>query len=100
MSYLHILKDKREETWHLKDGYSDSLHRHVDLDSRAIISILGNQPAGRYIDVSGQLGRQLMALAKKFWKRHDKEEPLFVGKWSMVQHIFPSDQRMEKENPS
>lgn len=90
MSYLHILKDKREETWHLKDGYSDSLHRHVDLDNKAILSILGNRLEGRYINVSGQLGRQLMALAKKFWKNPGKEETLLVRKWCP---------RMEEESP-
>lgn len=94
MSYLHIFKDEKEETWHLKDGYSDSLHRHVDLDDKAIICFLGKQLAGRTIDASGQLGRQIIALARKLWKNRERMESLLIRRVSSDPPLFPSDPKV------
>ena len=90
MSYLHIFKDEKEETWHLQDGYSDSLHRHVDLDDQAIICFLGKQLGGRTIDASGQLGRQIIALSRKLWKNRDRMEGLLIRRVSGEGSLFPS----------
>lgn len=73
MSYLHIKKGGREETVYLQDGNSDSLHRHVDLDTGTIVSYLGKQLAGKNIDPNGTLGRSLLVLSEKLITQADKQ---------------------------
>jgi len=68
MSFLHVHNGGDARTFEIHDGKSDSLHRHVHLDTGDMYYFMGKQIGGKPINPNGKLGRELWALADSaYW---------------------------------